>query len=439
MNPLFPSALALALLLPATLLAQEWRNVTPLDGPAPAPRSKGAAIYDPVAHRMVVFGGTNSSGVLNDIWALDLRANRWTDLTPDTDAPTPAPRLTPTTIYDAERHRMLMWSGEGTRFFNDIWAFDLAVNTWTELTPADPKPSPRYGAVSALDPQSMHMAVFAGFTDAGRFGDTWRYDLESNAWTQIFVDEGPGRRCLHSASYDQAGRRMIIYGGQRSGALGDIWAFDFQANTWTDWTPADSPPGRYFTAHVYDAAQNRAVVFGGNLGGSRSNEVWAFDDQAKTWQLLVPQGIPPSARDGAMAIMSPAEGRMVVFGGGGSGSTYFSEVWSLDELSPPASTAIEERPAQPQTFALHQNHPNPANPSTAIRYELAGSAHVRLGIYDLLGQEIRVLVDGVQPAGVGAVSWDGTDAAGQGVGTGVYLYRLQTPGGVQAKKLVLVR
>ncbi|MBM3277935.1 MAG: hypothetical protein FJY95_07615 [Candidatus Handelsmanbacteria bacterium] len=75
------------------------------------------------------------------------------------------------------------------------------------------------------------MDIFAGFTDEGRFGDTWRVDLSSGARTRIFEREGPGLRCLHSASHDRRGRRMIVYGGQRSGSLDDIWAFDFAANT----------------------------------------------------------------------------------------------------------------------------------------------------------------------------------------------------------------
>jgi len=428
-------------LSPGLLHGQEWVQITPADGGAPLHRSRAAAIYDPRGHRMVVFGGTSPLGKLNDVWALDLQTNRWIELTPPTDGPTPEPRLTPSTVYDPQGHRMVMWSGQGKEgvFFNDIWAFDLAAHTWTELTPADPKPNKRYGTVSILDPQSRNMAVFAGFTDEGRFGDTWRFDMESGAWTRIFENEGPGRRCLHSASLDRARQRMIIYGGQRSGPLGDIWAFDLSAHTWTELTPADSPPGRFFASQVYVPYNDRAVIFGGNLGEDiRTAEVWAFDLKTNTWQQLSPQGNPPPERDGAVAIFVEAEGRMVVFGGGGAGVKLYNDTWSLNGLSPPAPTAVEES-ALPGRFALFQNYPNPANPSTTIAYDLPSPTYVRLDIYDLLGQEARQLVDQAQPAGRWSISWDGTDAEGRRAASGVYLYRLETREGAQTKKLVLVR
>ncbi len=427
-------------LLPAAAGAQEWVQLN-TRGPTPPHRSRAAAIYDPQAHRLVIFGGTSPLGNLNDIWALDLHTLEWADLTPPTDGPTPGPRLTPSAVYDPKGHRMLMWSGQGDEgFFNDLWAFDLAQGTWAELSPAGEVPNPRYGTVSALDPVSGEMAVFAGFTDEGRFGDTWRYGLGSGVWTRIFEREGPGLRCLHSASFDRQGGRMVIYGGQRSGPLDDIWAFDFATNTWTELTPQQRPPGRMFTAQVYDVYHRRALLFVGNLGGQvRTNEVWAFDLQTNTWHLLPALGPPPPARDGAVAVMVESEGRVVVFGGGGSGVTLYQDTWSLEGISPPVPTAVSETAGLPLKFTLGQNYPNPANPATTITYELAAPAAVRLGIFDLLGRQVRQLAEGMRPAGQHTATWDGLNQQGRRAGSGIYLYRLETPEGAQIRKLMLVR
>ncbi len=79
----------------------------------------------------------------------------------------------------------------------------------------------------------------------------------------------------------------------------------------------------------------------------------------------------------------------------------------------------------PEGFGLDQNFPNPFNPSTAIRYSLAEMADVKLSIYNMLGQQIRVLVRDARPAGVHTVEWDGRDAMGRHVATGLYFYRIE--------------
>ena len=92
----------------------------------------------------------------------------------------------------------------------------------------------------------------------------------------------------------------------------------------------------------------------------------------------------------------------------------------------------------PARFELAANYPNPFNPSTIIPYRLAASSYVRLKVFNLLGQRIATLVDGERSAGVHTAVWDATDASGQAVGAGVYLYRLTVGGDSQTGRMVLV-
>ena len=94
--------------------------------------------------------------------------------------------------------------------------------------------------------------------------------------------------------------------------------------------------------------------------------------------------------------------------------------------------------ARPRSFGLGQNHPNPFNPSTLIPFRTSHAGHVRLDVFNLLGQRVVTLIDETRPAGRHRVRWDGTDAAGRGVGAGVYLYRLSTGRWQQTRRLVLV-
>ena len=93
----------------------------------------------------------------------------------------------------------------------------------------------------------------------------------------------------------------------------------------------------------------------------------------------------------------------------------------------------------PSQFALVQNFPNQFNPETTIAYDLSERAPVRLEIYDILGQRVRVLMDEVQVAGRYQVRWDGRNAQGQGVGSGVYFYRLQAGGFNQVRRMLLLK
>jgi hypothetical protein len=90
--------------------------------------------------------------------------------------------------------------------------------------------------------------------------------------------------------------------------------------------------------------------------------------------------------------------------------------------------------SHPIRFVLGQNYPNPFNPSTTINYGLPVACEVRLGVYDLLGRELAVLVNGRKDAGVHEVRFDGS-----GLSSGVYLYRLQAGEFVQTMKLVLLQ
>jgi len=93
----------------------------------------------------------------------------------------------------------------------------------------------------------------------------------------------------------------------------------------------------------------------------------------------------------------------------------------------------------PKEFALYQNHPNPFNPTTTIRYALPKSERMSLRIFSLLGQGIRTLVDEQKAAGDYEAVWDGRDNNGRFVSSGVYVYRLEAGNFSDTKKLVLLQ
>lgn len=438
MRSLILCALVCLALAPAAA-TQTWNEITPASGPMPAPRWIPSAVLDTAERRMVVFGGqADDNSRLNDVWAFDLDTHTWEELTPSS-GPMPAVRITPVSVYDPVGHRMITWSGQGTggTFFNDAWSFDLTTNTWSEFMPSTASPAIRYGAAGVYDPATGDLVTFAGFTFAGRFEDTWRFDPGDTTWTDVSpgVAQSPLKRCLHTSSYDSYTHRFIMYGGQSSGARHDIWAFDLATDQWTDLTPATSPDGRWFPVQVYDSANHRATIFGGNTGTIRTNEVIVFDLWTNEWTTLAPAGTPPVGRDGAVAVYDGANDRMVIFGGD-DGSSEHNDVWELAGLS---ETVTAARSGMPPRAALFQNVPNPFNPATTIAFDLPARATVSLRVYDARGRLVRTLIDGARGAGVHTVEWDGRDERDRRAPSGVYFYRLTGEGVSQARKMVLVQ
>ena len=88
----------------------------------------------------------------------------------------------------------------------------------------------------------------------------------------------------------------------------------------------------------------------------------------------------------------------------------------------------------PKIFFLYQNYPNPFNPSTEIKYSLAKDSYVTLKIYDMLGKEVAVLVNGNKPAGYYTVEFNGSNLP-----SGVYIYRLTAGKFSSSKKLMLMK
>ena len=95
--------------------------------------------------------------------------------------------------------------------------------------------------------------------------------------------------------------------------------------------------------------------------------------------------------------------------------------------------------AIPDSYALHNNFPNPFNPVTNIFYDLPESGHVRMVIYDLLGREVTTLINKTMESGYYAARWNGRNQHGQPVSAGVYFYHLQTSAYSKAQKMLLVK
>ena len=100
------------------------------------------------------------------------------------------------------------------------------------------------------------------------------------------------------------------------------------------------------------------------------------------------------------------------------------------------ATATSNEPSQqtPKSFKLEQNYPNPFNPTTTISFSLAKAAEVKLQVFDVKGSLIKTILNEQKSAGDYSVQFDASNLS-----SGTYLYKLETPNGVQTKKMTLIK
>jgi hypothetical protein len=108
----------------------------------------------------------------------------------------------------------------------------------------------------------------------------------------------------------------------------------------------------------------------------------------------------------------------------------------LPTPEPDLLTEIENEISEtvPNNFELYQNYPNPFNPTTKIQYQVSSSSHVSLNVYDVLGNEVRTLINEEKPAGFYEVEFDARNLS-----SGIYFYRLKAGSFVETKKMILLR
>jgi hypothetical protein len=322
-----------------------WTELTPTGTP-PAPRAYHSAIYDPVRVRMIVFGGDANGGVhFNDVWALSLAGTpAWTQLTP-TGTP-PSPRWAQSMIYDPVRDQLVIFGGVDTGYRGDLWVLPLSgPMAWTQLTPGGTVPEARSMHSAIYDPSQDRMVMFGGGGDRA-YGEVWALALAgAPAWTVLEPGAGlPGSRSGHSAAYDPAHGRMIVFGGYGWPHHADAWALALTGTpAWTEPTPSMPVPSvRMDHSAIYDPVRDRMIVFGGWDGTENLADVWTLSlAAAPTWTAETPAGTPPDARSGHGAIYDPVRDRMIVFGGYRDTSPrYLNDVWSLSLAGTPTWTAL---------------------------------------------------------------------------------------------------
>lgn len=254
-----------------------------------------------------------------------------------------------TAIYNSLDRQMIVFGGldDSLNVLSDVWSFDLSnlaipATPWTsEVTGGIPDPS-RYAHTAIYDTANHRMIVFGG-NDAGyaATNDLYILDLTTMDWSQpAFTGTPPVARAFHSAVYDPGNQRMVVYGGYDGiSELSDVHFLSLPTNppfAWSSPALGSSPVKRTQHVSIADPLRSRMVIFGGmdtdsaGDGSILSNESWTLSVGATpVWNQLLFSGTP-TFRMGHSGIYDAANQRMVIFGGDTTATlSLTTEMWAL--------------------------------------------------------------------------------------------------------------
>ncbi len=270
-----------------TLENGSWQKVSP--DTTPAPRTFAALVYDDVANRLILFGGSkvlfgdgpSVRNLLNDTW--QFHEGQWQQLL---TVHSPSPRAEMSMAYDSKRNAMVLFGGytiENGEYVKlaDTWEF--RDGDW-ELV-GESGPSPRHGAGVVYDPTRETVLLFGGSTEDKQYGpskgETWQWD--GRVWLQVDMDQPLG--VFNAAmAWDKSKRAVIRFGGWNGDSrINETW--ELSGNRWVRVATKLSPDARNHSALVYDEWNERLVLFGGHDGKNVFGDVWTFQNGA--WNQLV--------------------------------------------------------------------------------------------------------------------------------------------------------
>ncbi|MGA3246244.1 MAG: FlgD immunoglobulin-like domain containing protein [Bacteroidota bacterium] len=288
-------------------------------------------------------------------------------------------------------------------------------STWNTITSGLPSGNALYGlAGSSLDVVGNHCwyTVLSGTaTDT----TAQRFLLHSRdkglTWESLPIPANSG---LYAASFSDTLRGVIAGGGKHIAQTTD------GGKTWkTRYDGIAGWPMRF--------AKGTAVVLAnGPFDNTSGSLIAKSSDYGATWTTQ-----PKQSRPGITSLSVLDQNYAWACGGDNT---------ILRTRSGGIQTNIaNENPTLPSTFQLLQNYPNPFNPSTVIKFRLEEAGSMQLCVYDELGREVRVLMDGYQSAGWKQIVWDGRDNANRPVASGVYFYALRGENRMDAKKMILLK
>jgi len=223
----------------------------------------------------------------------------------------PSPRWGLGMAYDAARRQVVLFGGQGEGpncplygSCGDTWTWNG--KTWTQLSPLH-SPSPRYEETMAYDEAHRRIVLYGGVSGRAGQDDTWLWD--GTDWTERRISGQRPTGYDMARTYDSANGNVVVFDDQQR-----TWIWDGDGKRWTEIGTAHAPSQRAFAAMAYDPALGTIVLFGGRAYGSGDDlaDTWTWDGTDWT---QVSTAHSPSPRELTSMVYDATMGQIVLFGG----------------------------------------------------------------------------------------------------------------------------
>jgi hypothetical protein len=231
-----------------------WKNNTAVQ--SPSPRAFHSMTYDSKNNLVVLFGGYNHESCLNDTWLYDPAKNLWTNANPPQSPPA---RMEYSMVFDKVNGVVVMFGGSNyTDSLGDIWVYDASLNIW-ERKITSPGPSARFDHRMVYDSSLGMIILFGGIDSGSEKGDTWLYNVTLNRWFEKRPSSPPLPRWGHCMCFDIRNNIVVLFGGAPSQYTypPETWIYNISGNPFRFGTytskPVNTGPKAYFGSIIWNA------------------------------------------------------------------------------------------------------------------------------------------------------------------------------------------
>lgn len=365
---------------------------------------------------------------------------------------------------------------------NDLFKYMPDENVWEEESPSDNvKPEGRYFNTLGNNLSSNSIYLFGGYTDNQLLTDIWIFNLASKKWNKVNQQSTISERMKYGIVHTTNGFNVIGGTTISDQPIKENWHYNINTNTWT--RKNDVPFSNTHINAATKVSSDKIFVF----KKQGQDKFYIYNEVTDTWREQTTTGTIPDERYNGICV---ANGQKVFVGGGYTvADGKLKDFYELDtdnwiwkkltdlpkELDGAASTAmnnkiyvyggldkstnksnkfyeynvttntwsekntlvgIEKGEQIPIEFILYQNYPNPFNPETVISYQLSVNSWVTLKVYDLLGREVKTLVNEYKQTGKYSLEFR---VQNSDIPSGIYFYRLTNGNFSETKKMLLLK
>ncbi len=346
----------------------------------------------------------------------------------------------------ADGNTAIVGGSRDNTFAGAVWIFTRNGNVWTQqgnkIVVTDAIGNSAFG--NSVDISADGNTVIVGGRSHNQSrGAAWIFVRSGGIWSQqgnklIGTGSLGLSRQGEDVSISADGNTAIVGGPSDNSSAGAIWVFTRNGDVWSQQgnklVVTDALGTSQFGISADLSADGNTAVIGGSADNVDAGATWIFIRSDSVWsqlgnKLIGSDAVGKAYQGGSVAISS--SGNIVIIGGRFDNSNLNGAAW----IFVPGTTSIEQISDEiSMNFMLSQNYPNPFNPSTKISWQSPVAGYQTVKVYDVLGNEVAVLVNEFKEAGRFEVQFNASQLP-----SGIYFYKLIAGSFTETKKMILIK